>query len=388
MSLRVLLADESDTIKKVFQLSLQEYKPEIKSVQSGLDVVDVCISFKPDIIFADVLLQKKNGYDVCTELKQHPELKNIPVILMWSSFMELDHGQFKKSGANEQLEKPFDGDYLKDLIKQFAPQVKDKNPISSFLQYPKAKKKLQEAPVHEENSAFNRSEPPLEQHSALKEMGENTQQNLLSNLNFGASEMNNPRKKPAAPAPSAPAESWQSKDLSKFKINKDGEADNLEKFEALNLSASKKRSSPPADDKTAVADMSTMPSDLPSLEDDEIPTVYTSIPAKSAAPRGSSITLPPPAVTREERREEIRRDGSNRDESRRDDNLRRAERTTAEPTPAVSTSEVEAIVRAHTEEFLKTHIKPALSNIIERVIREELNKLLEEEVRLNKELDR
>src|SRR5580698_858214 len=88
MALRVLLADESSTIKKVFQLALQDFAVEVRPVNLGIDVASVALSFKPDIIFADVLLQKKNGYDVCNELKQDPALSSIPVVLMWSGFME------------------------------------------------------------------------------------------------------------------------------------------------------------------------------------------------------------------------------------------------------------------------------------------------------------
>ena len=95
MALRVLLADESSTIKKVFQLALQDFAVDVRPVNVGVDVVPVALNFKPDIIFADVLLQKKSGYDVCAEVKQHPTLKNVPVILMWSGFMELDEDKLE-----------------------------------------------------------------------------------------------------------------------------------------------------------------------------------------------------------------------------------------------------------------------------------------------------
>ena len=90
MALRVLLADESSTIKKVISLALQDFAVEVKVVHSGVDVVEVAKQFGPDIIFADVLLQKKNGYEVCFDVKADPLLNKIPVVLMWSSFMDLD----------------------------------------------------------------------------------------------------------------------------------------------------------------------------------------------------------------------------------------------------------------------------------------------------------
>src|SRR5690606_3309788 len=99
MALRVLLADESSTIKKVFQLSLQDFAVEVQPVNVGLDVLAVAKKFQPDIIFADVLLQKKNGYEVCSEIKHDPQLSKIPVVLMWSGFMELDEDKFNAAMA-------------------------------------------------------------------------------------------------------------------------------------------------------------------------------------------------------------------------------------------------------------------------------------------------
>lgn len=136
MALRVLLADESVTIKKVFQLSLQDYGADVLTVTAGLDVVPVAKKNKPDIIFADVLLQKKSGYDVAAEIKRDPELKDIPVVLIWSGFMELDEARFRASGANGHLEKPFDTQKLRQLVQSLVPKTQTQK-LSEYLQFPR-----------------------------------------------------------------------------------------------------------------------------------------------------------------------------------------------------------------------------------------------------------
>lgn len=136
MALRVLLADESSTIKKVFQLALQDFAVEVKPVNVGLDVTAVAETFKPDIIFADVLLQKKNGYDVSLEIKQNSGLNKTPVVLMWSGFMDLDEDKMQASGADAQLEKPFDVKSLRALVQSLVPKTKEQT-LSSYLSFPK-----------------------------------------------------------------------------------------------------------------------------------------------------------------------------------------------------------------------------------------------------------
>ena len=135
MALRVLLADESSTIKKVMQLALQDFGVEVKAVPIGLDVLQVAQSFHPDIIFTDVLLQKKNGYEVSAELKADPILKNVPIVLMWSGFMELDEAKAKLSKANRRLEKPFDAETLRTIVKELVPSTAS-NVISQYLTFP------------------------------------------------------------------------------------------------------------------------------------------------------------------------------------------------------------------------------------------------------------
>lgn len=135
MALRVLLADESSTIKKVMELALQDFAVSVKAVPVGLDVLAVAKSFKPDIVFADVMLQKKNGYEVCAELKTDAMLKHVPVVLMWSGFMEFDDKKSATAHADNKLEKPFDAETLRGLVKDLVPAVQD-NAISNFLSFP------------------------------------------------------------------------------------------------------------------------------------------------------------------------------------------------------------------------------------------------------------
>lgn len=117
------------------QLALQDFAVDVKAVHAGVDVLEVARTYKPDIVFADVLLQKKNGYEVSAELKADAELGSTPVVLMWSSFMELDQASYKNSKANGKLEKPFDVETLRKLVKDNVPSLRSDR-LSEFLQFP------------------------------------------------------------------------------------------------------------------------------------------------------------------------------------------------------------------------------------------------------------
>jgi two-component system, cell cycle response regulator len=73
--------------------------------------------------------------DVSNEVKQHHALKGVPVVLMWSGFVELDEDKFQASMADAQLEKPFDVAALRKLVTDLVPRTQNQR-ISRFLTFP------------------------------------------------------------------------------------------------------------------------------------------------------------------------------------------------------------------------------------------------------------
>jgi len=168
MALRVLLADESISIKKVIQLSLQDYGVEVKSVPVGIDVLEVAKIFQPDIVFADILLSKRSGYEVAKDLKGNPSTAKVPIVLMWSGFMELDSKKADEAQIDGQLEKPFDADQLRTLVKNLVPRLSS-NAISNYLQFSQRPEFLETenaAPQAEVHTAVSVEEPAMMEFSS------------------------------------------------------------------------------------------------------------------------------------------------------------------------------------------------------------------------------
>ena len=74
-----------------------------------------------------MLLQKRNGYEVSAELKQADPLRTIPIVLMFSGFMDLDEDKFQASHANAQLEKPFEVQALRKLVTDLVPRTQNQS---------------------------------------------------------------------------------------------------------------------------------------------------------------------------------------------------------------------------------------------------------------------
>ncbi len=137
MSIKVLLADDSPTIKKVFELSLKDYEPEILIVSEGDEILAEALDFRPDIFFIDVLLSKGNGYSASKKLKKTSEFGPVPVVLLKSQFMEQNQDQFEDSMADLILEKPFDVEDLRQILRDHVPEAQT-NLLGSEVSFPES----------------------------------------------------------------------------------------------------------------------------------------------------------------------------------------------------------------------------------------------------------
>jgi CheY-like chemotaxis protein len=108
MSARILVVDDSPTIRKVVKSILETRAYEAVLAEDGQDALEMLGHEKVDLVLLDFVMPRMNGYQFCRELRAHPELKNLPVVLM-SAKGDKIRGQFvPQTGATDAITKPFD----------------------------------------------------------------------------------------------------------------------------------------------------------------------------------------------------------------------------------------------------------------------------------------
>jgi len=90
MRRKVLLADDSLSIQKMFGLYLDKCGIEVVTTGNGELAVSKLPTVRPDLILADVFMPGRTGYEVCEYVKQHPDFKHIPVLLLTGKFEPYD----------------------------------------------------------------------------------------------------------------------------------------------------------------------------------------------------------------------------------------------------------------------------------------------------------
>jgi len=116
MPKKILLAEDSLTIQKVFELAFAHSDVAITAVDNGDDAVRLAGEIFPDLVVADVTLPGKNGYVVATELRTMEKTRDIPVLILSGNLIPLDEQRFQASRASGVLFKPFESQELLEKV--------------------------------------------------------------------------------------------------------------------------------------------------------------------------------------------------------------------------------------------------------------------------------
>jgi CheY-like chemotaxis protein len=118
MPYKVYLADDSITIQKVVELTLSEEDFEVTAFGDGESALDAARKAAPDIVLADIVMPRMDGYQLSQAIKQDPALKDIPVLLLAGTFENFDAGLAGASLADGHIIKPFESSDLINKVRE------------------------------------------------------------------------------------------------------------------------------------------------------------------------------------------------------------------------------------------------------------------------------
>ena len=116
MPKRVLVVDDSPTIRKIVQLCLAEAEIEFDGVAGGKQAVTSLKKSVPDLVLADVAMPAPDGYDLCARIKDGEFGKIVPVVLLADPFDPFDTERAQAASADGYVAKPFDAKTLLTMV--------------------------------------------------------------------------------------------------------------------------------------------------------------------------------------------------------------------------------------------------------------------------------
>jgi twitching motility two-component system response regulator PilG len=114
--LKVLVIDDSKTIRKTAETLLAKEGCEVYTAVDGFDALAKVADYTPDIVFVDIMMPRLDGYQTCSLIKHNKVFKSIPVIMLSSKDGLFDRARGRIVGSEFYLTKPFTKDELLSAI--------------------------------------------------------------------------------------------------------------------------------------------------------------------------------------------------------------------------------------------------------------------------------
>jgi twitching motility two-component system response regulator PilH len=103
----VLIVDDSHTVRQMLSDQLRRSGFNVVEAADGEEAIEKIKAALPDIVVTDIVMPRKNGYELCRWIKADPQAKNVPVVLCTSKSEEFDVYWGMKQGADAYITKPY-----------------------------------------------------------------------------------------------------------------------------------------------------------------------------------------------------------------------------------------------------------------------------------------
>lgn len=118
MSKKVLVVDDQPHIVRLIQVNLEKEGFQVATAGDGVEGLQRAQETQPDLVILDVIMPRKDGFQLLRELKADEQFADTPVIMLTVKTHNADIVEGLKEGAELYLPKPFHPKELVSLVKR------------------------------------------------------------------------------------------------------------------------------------------------------------------------------------------------------------------------------------------------------------------------------
>ncbi len=103
---KILFADDEPDILEIISFNLEKEGYEVIQAKDGQEALDLCKLHRPDLIILDIMMPYKSGIDVCNLLRQLPDFRTTPIVMLTALSDESSQIKGLDTGADDYISKP------------------------------------------------------------------------------------------------------------------------------------------------------------------------------------------------------------------------------------------------------------------------------------------
>ncbi len=107
MSQEILIVDDESNIVLSLEFLMRQAGYRVRTAEDGEQALAALEASKPDLVLLDVMMPKKDGYEVCQQIRRRPEWAQLPVIMLTAKGRDVEREKGLAMGADDYITKPF-----------------------------------------------------------------------------------------------------------------------------------------------------------------------------------------------------------------------------------------------------------------------------------------
>ncbi len=118
MAHKILIADDEPNIVVSLEYLMKREGFDVRVAANGDEALTQLAEFAPDLLLLDVMLPRRNGFEVCQQLRSDPRWKDLKVVMLTAKGREIEMQKGLALGADAYITKPFSTKELVARVKQ------------------------------------------------------------------------------------------------------------------------------------------------------------------------------------------------------------------------------------------------------------------------------
>ena len=107
MATKILIADDEPNIVISLEFLLKREGYEVVVARNGIEALVRVRAERPDMAILDVMMPQRNGFEVCQDLRQDPEFKDLRIMMLTAKGRDTEVSKGLALGADVYMTKPF-----------------------------------------------------------------------------------------------------------------------------------------------------------------------------------------------------------------------------------------------------------------------------------------
>lgn len=118
MARSVLVVDDEPNIVLSLEFLMRQAGYAVRVARDGEAALDAVKADPPELILLDVMMPKRDGFDVCQTIRANPDWRNVKIVLLTAKGRDIEREKGMALGADDYITKPFSTREVVQRVKQ------------------------------------------------------------------------------------------------------------------------------------------------------------------------------------------------------------------------------------------------------------------------------